>query len=120
MEHDDVVQTVQELRLEVHVDSIHHGLLLGVGVHVLVHEELRAEVGGHNQDRVLEVHGPALAIGQATIVKYLQQHVEDLRIGLLDLVEQHHGIRATAYGLGQLAALLVTHVARRRANQARD
>ena len=120
VEHDDVVQTVQELRLEVHVDSVHHGLFLGVGVHVLVHEELRAEVRGHNQDRVLEVHGPSLAIGQATIVKYLQQHVEDLRVGLLDLVEQHHGIRATAHGLGQLAALLVAHVARRRANQARD
>ena len=102
------------------MDSVHHGLLLGVGVHVLVHEELRAEVRGHDQNRVLEVHGPALAIGQAAIVEHLQQHVEDLRIGLLNLIEQHHGIRAAAYGLGQLAALLVAHVARRRANQARD
>ena len=102
------------------MDGVHHGLLLGVGVHVLVHEELRAEVGGHDQDRVLEVHGPALAIGQAAIVEHLQQHVEDLRIGLLDLVEQHHGIRAAAHGLGQLAALLVAHVARSRTDQARD
>ena len=120
VEHDDVVQTVQELRLEVHVDGVHHGLLLGVGVHVLVHEELRAEVGGHDQNRVLEVHGPALAIGQAAVVEHLQQHVEDLRVGFFDLVEQHHGIRAAAHGFGQLAALLVAHVARRRADQTGD
>ena len=120
VEHDNIVQTVQELRLEVHVDRIHHGLFLGVGVHVLVHEELRAQVGGHDQDRVLEVHGPALTIGQAAIIEYLQQHVEDLRIGLFDLIEQHHGVRATAHGFGQLTALLVTHVARSRADQARD
>ena len=36
-------------------------------------EELRAEVGNHNQDRVLEVHGPSAAIGQAAIVEHLQQ-----------------------------------------------
>ena len=120
MEHDDVVQTVQELRLEVHVDGVHHGLLLGVGVHVVVHEELRAEIGGHDQNRVLEVHGPALAIGQAAVVEHLQQHVEDLRVGFLDLVEQHHGVRAAAHGFGQLTALLVAHVARRGADQAGD
>ncbi len=39
---------------------------------------------------------------------------------LLNLVEQHHRIRATPHRLGQLPAFLVADVARRRANQPRD
>ena len=36
---------------------------------------------------------------------------------LLDLVEQHHRERLAPHGLGQLAALLVAHVPRRRAHE---
>ena len=39
---------------------------------------------------------------------------------LLDLVEQHDRVRATAHGLGQLTALFVPDVAGRRTDQARD
>ena len=38
-------------------------------------------------------------------------------MGLLDLVEQHHGIGLTAHLFRQLAALLVTHVSGRRTHQ---
>ena len=38
---------------------------------------------------------------------------------LLDFVEQHHGIRPAAHLLGELAALFVAHVSRRRADHAR-
>jgi hypothetical protein len=41
-------------------------------------------------------------------------------MGLLDLVEEHDGIRLAAHGLGELAALLVADVARRRADEAGD
>ena len=118
VEHDQFVQTVDEFRLELHVHGVHHGLLLGVRVHVGIDEELRAQVGGHDQNRVLEVHGPALAVGQATVVKHLQQHVEDFRIGLLHLVEQHHRIRTATHGFGKLATLFVADVARRGSDQA--
>ena len=71
-------------------------------------------------DGVAEVHGAALPVGQAAVVEHLQQDVEDVRVRLLDLVEQDHGVRPAAHGLGQVAALLVADVARRRADQPRD
>ena len=37
-----------------------------------------------------EVDRPALAVGQPAVVEHLQQHVPDLGMGLLDLVEQDH------------------------------
>ena len=80
----------------------------------------RTEVRGHHDHRVLEVHGAALAVGHAAVVEHLQQHVEHVRMRLLDLVEQDHAIRLATHGLGQIAALLVADVARRRADQARD
>ncbi len=41
-------------------------------------------------------HRTALSIGQAAIVQDLQQHVEQIRMRLLDLVEQDHLVRAGA------------------------
>ena len=104
VELDDVVEAVDELRLEV-------GLHAGAAAR---------DVGGHDQHRVLEVHGAALAVGEAAVVDHLQQDVEDVVVGLLDLVEQDDGVRAPAHGLGELAALLVADVAGRRADEPRD
>ena len=79
-----------------------------------------AEVGRHDDDGVLEVDHPALGVGQPAVLEDLQQRVEDVRVGLLDLVEEHHGERLAAHLLGELAALLVADVAGRRAEQPRD
>ena len=54
------------------------------------------------------------------LVEELQQRVEDLGVGLLDLVQKHHGIGLPPHGLGQLPALAVADVSRRRADQAGD
>ena len=54
-----------------------------------------------------------------TVVQHLQQRVEDVRMGLLDLVEQHDGERLAAPLLGELATLLVTDVSRRSTEQTR-
>ena len=78
-----------------------------------------ADVAGHDDDRVLEVDRPALAVGQAAVVEDLEQDVEDVRVGLLDLVEQDDLVRPAADRLGQLAALVVADVAGRRADQPR-
>ncbi len=59
-----------------------------------------------------------MAIGQAAVVQHLEQQVKHLRVGLLDLVEEHHAVGAPPHGLGELAALLVAHVARRRPDHA--
>ncbi len=80
---------------------------------------MRAQVGGHDQHRVLEVHGAPLRVGQPPIVQHLQQDVEDIRMRLLDLVEEHHRVRPPANRLGQLPALVEADVAGRRADQPR-
>ena len=79
---------------------------------------LAAQVAGHDDDRVLEVDGPALGVGQPAVVEQLEQDVEHLRVGLLDLVEQDHGVGPAADRLGQLAGLVVADIAGRRADQA--
>jgi hypothetical protein len=79
----------------------------------------RAQVRRHDDHRVREVHGASLAVGQAAVVHDLQEHVPDLRVRLLDLVEQHHGVRAPTHRLGQLAAVAVADVAGRRPDQPR-
>jgi hypothetical protein len=47
-----------------------------------------AQVRGEDQDRVAEVDRAALTVRQAAVVQHLEQDVEDLRVRLLDLVEQ--------------------------------
>jgi hypothetical protein len=83
----------------------------------LVAEVFAAEVRGHDDDRVAEVDRAALAVGQAPVVEHLQQHVEDVRMRLLDLVEQHDLVGPPPHRLGQRAALLVADIAGRRADQ---
>ena len=83
-------------------------------------DHVRAEVRGHDDHGVAEVDRAALAVGEAAVVQDLQQHVEHVRVRLLDFVEQQHRIRPAAHGLGQITAFLVANVARRRADQARD
>ena len=79
-----------------------------------------ADVAGHDQHGVAEIHLAALAVGQAAVLENLQQDVEDVRVRLFDFVEQHHGIRTAADCFGELAALFVAHIAWRRADHARD
>ena len=119
MEHHGLVDAVQKLGAEVVLQLAPHGVLDVLGV--LPHhglDQVRADVARHHDHGVLEVHGAALAVGQAAVIQHLQQHVEHVRVGFFHLVKQQHGIRLAAHGLGQVAALLVAHVAGRRADQA--
>ena len=50
----------------------------------------------------------------------MQQDVEDVRVRLFDLVEQHHAVRLAAHSLGELAALVIADVSRRGTNETRD
>ena len=80
---------------------------------------LAAEVRCHDDDGVFEIDGAPLAIGHAAIFEQLQQRVEHVGVGLLDFVEQHHGVRPAAHRFGQLPAFIVADVARRGADQPR-
>ena len=123
-EGDDLVDPVEELRQErrLAAASIRSSSAAGSEA-VKPMPRLRApgaEVGGHDDHRVGEVDRPALAVGEPPVVHQLQQDVPDLRVGLLDLVEQDHGVGAPAHRLGQLAAVAVPDVAGGRADQPRD
>ena len=65
-----------------------------------------------------EVHRAALGIGESAVIEHLEQQVEHLGVGLLHLIEQHHGIGPAPHRLGELAALLVAHIAGRGPHQA--
>ena len=58
-----------------------------------------------------------MAVGEPAVVEDLQQQVEDVGMGLLDLVEQQHRVGAAPHGLGEVAAFLVAHVAGRRPDE---
>ena len=70
------------------------------------------EVRRQDDDRVLEVDRAPLPVGEPPVVEHLEQHVPDVRVRLLDLVEEDHAVRPPAHRLGELPALLVPDVAR--------
>ena len=59
-------------------------------------------------------------VGQMAVLEDLQQDVEQVRVRLLDLVEQDDRVRVALDLLGELTALFVPDVAGRRADQLRD
>src|SRR5262249_28086020 len=116
---DDVVDAVQELRTEVLPERRQHLVADGLVRAACRGDGLAAEVGGHDDDGVLEVDRSTLAVGEPAVVEQLEQHVEHVVVRLLDLVEQQHAVRTPANGLGELATLLVADVSGRRADQPR-
>ena len=125
LEQHDVVEPVEELGPEVGAHLGRHELArvrldLAVRADGVPDEVLRPDVGGHDDDRVAEVDGVSLRVGQPAVVQDLQHRVEDVRVRLLHLVEQHHRVRLAPHRLGELAALLVADVSGRRADQAAD
>ncbi len=126
MEDDDLVDAVEELGPEVAAQHVHD---LGLGLFVLLVgrptrlqpslDDVRTQVGRGDDDGVGEIHHPALAVGEATVVEHLQQDVVDVRVCLLDLVEQQHAVGLAPHLLGELTAFVVTDIARRRAHQPR-
>ncbi|KJV02376.1 hypothetical protein VF34_02190 [Rhodococcus sp. PML026] len=130
MEHDDVVDTVQELGAEVLlqlvVDLELHPLVVRSGAFTRGEAEadcLRdvrgTEVRGEDQHGVLEVDRASLAVGETAVFEHLQEGVVDLLVCLLDLVEQHDGERLAADLLGELATLFVADVSGRSTEQTR-
>ena len=121
VEDHDLVDPVEELRPELAAERIHdvlsHQLVVLSGK---LADEGRAHVAGHDDDHVLEVDRAALTIGQPPIVEDLQEDVEDVGVGLLDLVEEQHGVRTPPHRLGELPALVVADVAGWSAHQPRD
>ena len=72
----DLIQPVEKLRAEGPLEQIADllpGLLADLPPAVdAVQQELAAQVGGKNDDGVLEIHGAALTICNTTVVQYLK------------------------------------------------
>ena len=105
------IEPVEELRPEVLPHHREHLLLALLEGRREIDEVLRPHVRGEDEDDIAEVDRATLAIGETSVVEHLQQDVEHLVVGLLDLVEQDHRVGPAAHRLGQLPALLVADVA---------
>ncbi|MNP40986.1 hypothetical protein D3C76_1346620 [compost metagenome] len=83
-------------------------------------QQVAAEVGRHEDDRIAKIDLPSLSITHEAAVEHLIEQVEHITVGLLDFVQQHHAIGALANGFGEYATLAVTHITWRRALELTD
>ena len=121
MEDHHVVDAIDELRSEVlrhdtHHSLFHHLVLIGPREGL---NEVGSQVRCHHEDGIPEVDSPTVAVCQTPIIEHLQEHVEYVRMGLLNLVEQHDGVWAAPHSFGQIATFLVADITGRCANQPR-
>ena len=116
-EHNNVIDTVDEFRTEHLLQLTHDELFCALEIGdcavffcrlvvrggkaetllLLLCNETCADVGGHDDDGVLKADHLALRIRQTAVIENLQQHVEDIRVCLFDLIKQHNGIRLAAH-----------------------
>ena len=127
LEDHDLINTVQELRAEELLELAHRTALdlrVGEGARVRAKAHgarlgnlARTGVARHDDDGVGEIDLATLTISQAAFVEDLQQDVEDIRVSLLNLVEEDDGVGPATDGLSELATLVIAHVSRRRAHE---
>ncbi len=129
VEHDHFVDAVQELGPEdllelSHHPALHLAVLETTVAHVLaeakglpLRDGARADVRGHDDDAVTEVHSASLGVGEPTVLQDLQQYVEHVGVRFLDLVEEDDAVGLASHRLGELPAFVVSDVAGRRTDQ---
>src|SRR3546814_18342877 len=86
----ELVQAVEELRPEMGTDNLHY-----LRFHILhllpfrkIGEILAAQIAGQDDQRVAEIHGAALSVCQAAIIKDLKQDVAHVAVRLFHSVKQ--------------------------------
>ena len=123
-EDDDAVEAVDEFWLEVLFDRsvdlffhrfvIEHPFLNAKAHFGRSADQISAEIGGHDDDRIAEVDLAAEGIGEASLFQNLEQQVHHIGMRFFDFVEKDDAIGALAHLLGELAAFFVSDIARRR------
>ena len=99
LEDDDIGETVEELRLKGALGLVHDAVLellvVAGGIHadveadgVVALQHVGPDVGRQDDDAVPEVGRIPIGIRQATVIKYLQEEIPDIRMRLLELVKQ--------------------------------
>src|SRR5437867_6941358 len=81
-------------------------------------DELRTNVRSHDDNSVLEINRSPLPIRDAAVVEHLQKHVENVVMRFFDFIEKNNRVWTAPHCFAKLSALFVTHVSRRRADQA--
>src|SRR5579862_6867669 len=129
-EDDDFIETVKELGIESALDFILYEFFNLVGNRIFLGrgkaqafaslQVTGADVRRHDDNRVLEVDCVAESVGQLAVFKNLQQDVENIRMRLLDFIEEDNAVRGALDALGELSTFFVAHVSRRRADQLGD
>src|SRR5699024_12666515 len=71
----------------------------------------------HDQYRIAKVHGATLSVGQTSIIEYLQEQIEHIRVGLFDFVEQDHRVWTPTHLLSQLTGFVIANIAWRGTDQ---
>ena len=99
-------------------DKLAGGGLNGALAHLV--EVRRAEVAGHDDDRVAEVDDAPLTVRQPAVVEDLEEELVELPRGLLDLVDEDDRVRLAANVLRELTALVVADVARGSTDETRN
>ena len=127
VEDDDVIHAVQKFRPEMSFqlrsDPFGHLRLALEGPFAVLEiflNDRRANVAGHDHERVFEIDGPPLSVREPTVIEHLQQHVEDVVMRLFDLIKQHHAVRPAPDRFAELAAFFVADISGRRADEPRD
>ena len=119
----DFINPVEEFGTEVGLQQTVHGFpgfRPDFPVFDAVEDILAAQVAGHDEDGVLEIHGAALAVGDAAVVENLEQDVEHIRMGLFHFIKEDDTIGMAADGFGELASLVVADVSGRCPDQTGD
>ena len=101
MEYDNLIDSVQEFRFEGSLHFFHHIPLHALIILLLIITSQKTKlfrflncrcscIGSHNQDGILKVCFSSLGICDMSVIQYLQQDIEYIRMGLLDLIKQNN------------------------------
>src|SRR5579859_766958 len=126
-ENDELVDAVQKLRTHAFLEFVEHFVAVELMQRVQIFEValprgvetkaglflklIGADVARHDDNRVRKVNLATFGVGEPAIFQNLQHHIEDVGVGFFDFVEQHHAVRLAADFVGELAAIVVAHIA---------
>ena len=55
-------------------------------------DEFGTDIAGHNNNAIAEVNSATLGIGQVTVIKYLEQYIEDIRVSLFNFIQEYDAV----------------------------
>ena len=124
MEDQNLINPVQKLRTENQLHFVHditfHPLIVSSRIFPGIESQfLRIDDGlgtcirGHDDDRIAKIHLTPLGICNMSVIQYLQENIEHIRMRFFNLVEQDHGVRMPAYLFAELPAFVMSHISRR-------